>query len=77
MDEVSENDKKCKRPLYVVEGVKAGEIITEKNVRSIRPGFGMHPMYLKEVLNDAVSENLRKGTPLQDKFLTQNRKKNT
>jgi pseudaminic acid synthase len=30
-------------PLYIVEDMKAGDVITEKNVRSIRPGFGMHP----------------------------------
>lgn len=69
MDEVSENDKKCKRPLYVVEGVKAGEIITEKNERSVRPGFGMHPKYLKEVIGKVAKVDLEKGMPLNKNIL--------
>jgi pseudaminic acid synthase len=36
-------------PLYIVEDMKAGDVITEKNVRSIRPGFGMHPKYYNEI----------------------------
>lgn len=47
------------RSLYVAENVKAGDVITEQNVRSVRPGYGLHPKYLSEVLgkkfmNDAV-----------------------
>lgn len=38
------------RSLYVAEDVKAGDVITEKNVRSVRPGFGLHPKYLSEVV---------------------------
>lgn len=49
------------RSLYVVEDIKAGEIITERNVRSIRPGFGLHPKYLKEVLGKQVNVHLQKG----------------
>lgn len=52
------------RSLYVVEDIKAGEIITKKNVRSIRPGFGLHPRYLNEILGKIAKENLFKGTPL-------------
>lgn len=49
------------RSLYVVEDIKAGEIVTEKNVRSIRPGFGMHPKYLKNILGKPVLMDLEKG----------------
>lgn len=53
------------RSLYVVEDIKASEIITENNVRSIRPGFGMHPKYLKEVLGKKVKVELERGSALQ------------
>lgn len=52
------------RSLYVVKDIKAGEIITEENVRSIRPGFGMHPKYLKEIFGKTVLTNLKIGTRL-------------
>jgi pseudaminic acid synthase len=53
--------KDFSRSLYVVEDIKAGEIITENNVRSIRPGFGLHPKYYNEVLGKKVNSNLEKG----------------
>ena len=52
------------RSLYVVEDIKNGEVITKKNVRSIRPGFGLHPKFLKDVIGKEVILNLSKGTPL-------------
>ncbi|UZJ65728.1 SAF domain-containing protein [Sphingobacterium sp. KU25419] len=57
------------RSLYVVEDIKAGEIITEKNVRSIRPGFGLHPKYYKEILGKKVIEDIEKGTALKLDFI--------
>ncbi|MCF8360349.1 MAG: pseudaminic acid synthase [Prolixibacteraceae bacterium] len=62
--DVSENDKNRRRSLFVVKDIKAGEPFTEKNVRSIRPGYGLHPKYLKEVICKVANENLVKGTPL-------------
>jgi len=52
------------RSLYVVEAVKKGDVVTEKNVRSIRPGFGLHPKHYKEVLGSSFIRNIEKGTPL-------------
>ena len=52
------------RSLYVVENIKAGDIITRQNVRSIRPGFGMHPKFYKEVLGKKMAHNMEKGDPL-------------
>lgn len=51
------------RSLYVVKDIKAGEIITEDNVRSIRPGYGMHPKYFKKILGRTARVSLEKGTP--------------
>ncbi|WP_423147462.1 pseudaminic acid synthase [Rubrolithibacter danxiaensis] len=52
------------RSLYVVENIKAGEMITERNVRSIRPGYGLHPRYYKELLGKTVKVALERGTAL-------------
>ena len=53
-----------RRSLYVVEDVGMGEVFTMKNVRAIRPGFGLPPKYLETVLGKRTSKNLKKGTPL-------------
>jgi len=57
------------RSLYVVEDIKAGELITKKNVRSVRPGFGLHPKHYEEVLGKEVSIALEKGARLQLDFI--------
>jgi pseudaminic acid synthase len=59
------------RSLFVVEDVKAGEIVTDKNVRSIRPGYGMHPKYYREVLGKIFSQDWQKGTPLDWSKITE------
>lgn len=53
--------KDFSRSLYVVEDIKAGDTITEQNVRSIRPGYGLHPKYLNSILGKVVSKDLNKG----------------
>lgn len=52
------------RSLYVVKDIKAGETISEDNVRSIRPGRGLHTMHYEELLGKRVTMDLKKGTPL-------------
>jgi len=52
------------RSLYVVEDIAEGELITSKNVRSIRPGFGMHPKELKDVIGKVAEKSLNKGERL-------------
>jgi N-acetylneuraminate synthase len=53
-----------RRSLFVVKNVKVGEQVTAENVRSIRPGYGLHPRYLNNVLNREFTENVYEGTPL-------------
>ena len=57
------------RSLYVVKDIPKGQIITEEFVRSIRPGFGLHPKYLKEIIGKKVNRNLEKGTRFRLEFL--------
>lgn len=57
------------RSLYVVADMKAGDLITEENVRSIRPGFGLHPKYLKEILGKRVNQDVEAGTAFKTGFL--------
>jgi len=53
------------RSLYVVEDIAVGEELTEKNVRSIRPGFGLHPKYYHEVIGKKAGRNLERGERLR------------
>lgn len=52
------------RSLFIVEDVKKGDLLTNKNIRSIRPGNGMEPKYYKSVLGRKASMDLSRGTPL-------------
>jgi pseudaminic acid synthase len=61
---LTEKQKKGKdfsRSLYVVNDIKKGEEITIENVKSVRPGFGMHPKFYKEILGKKVNSSLSKG----------------
>lgn len=49
------------RSLYIAEDMKAGDILTEKNLRSVRPGYGLHPKYLNQLLGKKVNRDLEKG----------------
>jgi len=56
------------RSLYIAEDIKAGEIFTEQNLRSVRPGFGLHPKYYNQLLGKKATTHLEKGTPMQLDF---------
>lgn len=65
--EVAEQEKKSlqfRRSLYIVEDLKRGDILTEKNVRSIRPGLGLSPKYYDVVLGKRVKCDVKRGTGL-------------
>jgi len=61
MGEVNFNPKKGRdfaRSLYVVKDIKKGEKFTHKNIRAIRPGFGLHPKYLPQILGKKACKDL-------------------
>ncbi|MBA6151933.1 pseudaminic acid synthase [Gelidibacter maritimus] len=65
--EISEkvkNNKKFARSLFVVQNVKSGDIISKNNVRSIRPGYGVHPKYFNDILGKKFNVNVNRGEPL-------------
>ncbi len=71
--ELTEKKRKSRefsRSLYIAEDVKAGELLTEKNVRSVRPGFGMHTKHYKDVLGKKATKDLSKGTPLSADYIS-------
>jgi pseudaminic acid synthase len=70
---LSEKDlqsRKYCRSLFIVKDIKAGEIITEDNVRSIRPGYGMSPKFLKEIIGKKVSIDLQRGCPIKSEYIS-------
>lgn len=52
------------RSLFVVKDMRSGEVITDVNVRSIRPGFGLAPKYIKDIIGKKAKTDIKKGTPL-------------
>lgn len=62
-DKVKKN-RQFSRSLYIVKDIKEGEEFTKENIRSIRPGFGLHPKYYNYVLGKKSKTNAEKGTRL-------------
>ncbi len=64
---LSEKTKKSRvfsRSLFIVKDTKAGDALTEDNVRSIRPGSGLHPKYMKDIIGKKALTDIKRGTPL-------------
>ena len=52
------------RSLFIAQDIKKGELFTEKNIRSVRPSFGLHPKHFNETIGKRASKNLKEATPL-------------
>ena len=48
-----------------MEDVKKGEVFTEKNVKSIRPGFGLETKYIKDIIGKKAKVDIKRGTPMK------------
>lgn len=57
------------RSLYVVKDIKKGDVITNENVKSIRPGYGLHPKNLPQIIGRSILVNLKCGTPLRLEYI--------
>jgi pseudaminic acid synthase len=64
LTEKSRRSREFSRSLFVAEDMKAGDRFTEKNLRSVRPGFGLHTRHLKELLGKKAARDIAKGTPM-------------
>lgn len=64
LNEKQKRSRMMARSLFVVRDMKKGDIFTEENVRSIRPGHGLHPRYLDEILGRKALVDIKRGTPL-------------
>lgn len=64
-----ENTKKHRRSLFVVKNMKRGDIFSEDNIKSIRPGNGLHTKYYWDILGNACNTDIEYGTPMKLEFL--------
>ena len=68
--DIMKSQRDFSRSLYVAVDINKGELITEVNVRSVRPGFGLHPKHHREILGKKVNTDLMKGTPMSFNFVS-------
>lgn len=71
-DKVKRSREIAGRSLFVVQDIKAGEVLTKENIRSIRPGFGMHPKFYFEILGKSAKVDILRGTPLEQSMINWN-----
>jgi pseudaminic acid synthase len=69
LTEKQQKGKDFARSVYIAEDIRAGEPFTEKNLRVIRPGFGMHPKLYTEMLGKKASRDLEKGERMDSNFI--------
>jgi len=62
--DAEEGSRRFRRSLYICADLEAGDILSEENIRSIRPGYGLPPRHYREVLGMRICGPARRGTPL-------------
>jgi len=64
MNQKKKDSRQFTRSLYVAKDIKKGEVFTKENVRSVRPGYGLHPKYLDDILGKIATKDLTFASPL-------------
>lgn len=64
MSEQEKSNISVRRSIFCVKDIKKGEVLTEENIRVIRPGHGMAPKYFEEILGQVALEDIERGTPM-------------
>lgn len=65
LNEKREKQRRFCRSLYVSKDIKEGEIFTENNIKSVRPGYGLHPKYLNDILGKKANKDYKFGDRLE------------
>jgi N-acetylneuraminate synthase len=63
--ESEKGNAKFRRSLYVVKDIKKGELFTTENIKSIRPGFGVAPKYMDNILGQTATRDIKYGEPVK------------
>ena len=61
---------KFRRSIYVVKNIDKGTILTQENIRCIRPGYGISPKYYKELIGKKVNREIKIGSPMKLEYIT-------
>lgn len=69
LSEKQRREREHSRSLFVTRDIKAGEFFTPDNMRSVRPGFGLHTKYFEEILGKRALRDLEKGTPMRFSYV--------
>jgi pseudaminic acid synthase len=69
LSERARQSRRFRRSLFVVEDVKAGDLVSQKTVRSIRPGDGLEPELLPQIIGNKFKKDIKRGTPLSQCML--------
>ena len=69
LSEKQRREREHSRSLFVTKNIRAGEYFTPENMRSIRPGFGLHTKYFEEILGKRAVQDLEMGTPMRFSYV--------
>ena len=65
LTEKQKESKRYSRSLFAAEDIRKGQAFSESNVRSVRPGYGIQPRYLDEILGKQAKRDISRGMPLK------------